>query len=100
MPFDLSTAVEIAYPATPACRPGERVVAGRIYTFDQDALNLHLAREREAAAPEDLSELGDDELASLYFAALRIDAATGGRDRDLLDRTFAERQCRAGKAVA
>ena len=73
---------------------------GRPYTFSQDALNLHLAGERVALAPADLTLLSDEALSSLRFAAIRLDAAAKGQDEamvNLMCRITAERKRREAK---
>ena len=74
-------------------RPGERLVAGRPYIYDQDRLNLHLAREAVAAAPANLRKLGDTALRALSYQAVRVDADDGmahGAGQALLRRIGAE----------
>lgn len=72
----------------PTCRPGERLIAGRVTVFNADLLNDHLAREAIAGAPADLSALTGEQLTKLKYAGLRIlnDAASDA----LLTRVLAE----------
>jgi len=74
-----------------APRPGERLVAGRLYVFDHDALGDWLAVEAKLDAPRRLAGLGDEALTSLYYKALRLAWLSGRRDSELAERVEAER---------
>ncbi len=63
MPFD-------AAHTAPALRPGERLVAGKPYVFDQNALNAFLAVEALRNAPADLTALSDEDLLGLFYASV------------------------------
>lgn len=63
MPFD-------AAQTAPALRPGERMLAGRPYIFDQNALNAFLAVEALRNAPADLTKLSDEDLQGLFYASV------------------------------
>lgn len=65
MPFD-------AAQTRPTCRPGERLVAGRVHCFDLDLRNLDVAHERVLSAPADLSGLTYDEVTTLQMAAFSV----------------------------
>jgi hypothetical protein len=72
-------------------RPGERLVAGKVYVFDQDALLDWLAIEAKLDAPDDLAPLADDAVTELFHKALRLAALSAHLDLDLLIRVEAER---------
>lgn len=81
----------------PGQRPGERLINGRPYVFDLDALNGYLAQEAVDAAPQDLGALTGPELTSLDYRCTRRLADAGGRDPDALalhTRLTAERRRR------
>ena len=80
-------------------RPGERLVAGRPYVYDQDALADWLAVEAKRDAPDDLATLASEELDSLFHKALRLAALSGHRDMDLLVRVETERARRRARAL-
>lgn len=63
--FTLADALEIV---GPALRPGERLVAGKPYTFDQDAVNAFEADLAIASAPADLAALSPAEISRLRCA--------------------------------
>lgn len=82
-------------------RPGERLLAGKPYVFDQDALNAHLADLDVENAPADLSILADDEITGLFYSYLNrrtrkpFDAVT----IDLGERVCRERHARPMSAA-
>lgn len=67
---------------TPAheCRPGERMVAGRVFCFNAELLNDHLAAEAVANAPASLSGLDESALALLSHRCGRLWSLNEGRD--------------------
>ena len=69
MPFD-------AAHTHPTCRPGERLVAGKVSVFNANLLNLHVAHEVVLAAPADLTRLTYAEVDALANAALKVAAAS------------------------
>lgn len=79
---------------TQSPRPGTRIDRyGKEVVFDMDALNAHLARERIASAPADLSGLSADDLTGLRYAALRLPHEPGSDE--LLQRAIMEERRRA-----
>jgi hypothetical protein len=80
-------------------RPGERLVAGRAYIYDHDALADWLAVEAKRDAPDDLAALATEDLNSLFRKALRLAALSGHRDMELLVRVEAERARRRTHAL-
>jgi hypothetical protein len=84
----------------PALRPGERLVAGRPYVFNQDTLNDYEAALAVCNAPADLSALSASEFARLLYAAIRVAAFTCNQVVTALDRLEAERARRAAFAQA
>ncbi|MES2724886.1 MAG: hypothetical protein V4656_17175 [Pseudomonadota bacterium] len=72
MPLDTANYVEVA--TTPVLRPGERLVAGKPYVFNEDLLNAHLADKALAAIPADLTTVTDDALTGLFYQWLNADA--------------------------
>jgi hypothetical protein len=76
-------------------RPGERLVAGRPYVYDWEALADWLAIEAKLDAPDDLAVLTDEALTALFVHALRLAAISGHRDLDLAVGVEAERARRA-----
>jgi hypothetical protein len=93
--FTFADAVEVAYPAL---RPGERLVAGKPYVFDQAALNDHLAREAVADAPADLTAMAAVELNSLHMHCLRL-GRLDGTAMAVLRRVIAEQSGRGERAA-
>jgi hypothetical protein len=81
--------------SAPSLRPGERLVAGRAYVYDLEALADWLAIEAKLDAQDDLAPITDDGLTALFVQALRLAALSGHRDLDLLVRVEAERARRA-----
>lgn len=71
--------------------PGTRLVAGKPYIFDLDAMRDWNALAAKMDAPADLAALSDHELTSLFYRALRIDGLSSGLDPDLMRRVAAER---------
>ena len=62
-----------------SCRPGERLVAGRVYVFNADLLNAHLADERlSEGLPSDLSTVSDFALHCAFYAYLNVHARRRG----------------------
>lgn len=68
--FTFANALEVL---APALRPGERLVNGRPYTFDLDAVNAYEADRAIAAAPADLASLSAAEVSTLWSAWLNAD---------------------------
>ena len=64
--FNLADAASIAVPL----RPGERLLNGRPYVYDQDALNRYEADLAFETAPADLTRLSDDELTERFYGWL------------------------------
>lgn len=62
-------------PRTPL-RPGERLVAGKPYIFDLNALNAYEADQALANMPADLSGLTDEAITGLYYAWLNVHGRT------------------------
>lgn len=79
--------------------PGTRIVNGRPYIFDLDALNAWNAVAAKMDAPDDLSGLSEDELDSLFYRAIRIDAMSHGADPDLMRAVEVETQRRKARAA-
>jgi hypothetical protein len=85
------------------CRPGERIVAGKVYVFNAELLNDHVAAEAVANAPTDLSGLDERALGTLLYACLRCWALNKGAEgpwTELSLRVQAERRARDQKAAA
>lgn len=55
-------------PTASICRPGERLIAGKVSVFNSDLLNAHLADLAVEAAPATLSDLSDAEVSKLWGA--------------------------------
>lgn len=53
--------------------PGQRMLHGAPYTFDQAVLNAHLADQQLAACPADLTALSWNDLTGLFYAYLNAD---------------------------
>lgn len=87
-------------PLTLADQWGTRIVAGRPYAYDLDAQSDQRALLAKLDAPSDFSRLTDDELTGFFYAGLRLDALSCGRDGDLLRRAEAERAARNQRRAA
>jgi hypothetical protein len=98
-------AFDATHPADllPGFRPGERMLHGKPYVFNQDLLNAHLADQRVARGlPADLSGLSESELTEAFYAY--IDASYRRRhDHDVVQfgrAVCGERARREQKAAA
>jgi hypothetical protein len=83
----------------PTLRPGERLVAGKPYVYDADALGAHIADERIAAAPADLTTLTDSEVSTLWGAWLNADRRRRREVEDFGRRICTERHNRPMSAA-
>lgn len=66
------------------CRPGERLLRGRVVCYDLDCLTEHLAWEAVEQAPEDLGGLSDEDLRGLRYACLRRSRYADDATRDVV----------------
>lgn len=79
---------------TTTLRPGERLLAGKPYVYDQTLLNEHLAAERLASVPADLSALSFDDLSGLLYDCGLVRRRHDPAHRELAGRVAAERATR------
>jgi hypothetical protein len=84
---------------SPFLRPGERLVAGRPYIFDQGLLNDYVACMAKVDAPADLSGLTDEQMTCLSYNATRLGWISRGLDTELSARVAAERRRRGQNSM-
>jgi hypothetical protein len=73
--FSIEDAAAIC--VTPYLRPGERMLHGRVYVYDQDALNAYRADEAVTEFMDtggDAGRLSDDALTTLFYLCLNRQA--------------------------
>lgn len=73
------------------CKPGQRMLHGRPYTFNADLLKLHAAEIALRAIPADLSSQPDDEIQTLHGHWLTVHFEA---PHDPAVRVIGERICR------